>query len=107
MRQIGADGVRSSAREALCGAPGSTTRTVRYADDNERRYKTIQFHPSAVAGTASDLNWGYSNKTLELGMDALPTMEGVRPGLSDPYPCVAGSLRRPPQPSTAQARANG
>ena len=73
---VGADGVRSAVRSALEAAPGSRTRTVRFADLNERRFKTVPLHPSLVDGTSSDLNWGYRNKTLELGMDALPTMEG-------------------------------
>lgn len=37
---------------------GATTRTVRFPDNNERRYKTIPLHPSQISGTASDLNWG-------------------------------------------------
>mgnify|MGYP002630266022 CR=1 FL=1 len=78
---VGADGVRSSVRDALCVAPGSTTRLVRYIDRNERRYKTIPFHPSDVEGTASDLNWGYRNTSLDLGMDALPTKEGSMVGV--------------------------
>jgi len=73
---VGADGVRSAIRESLARLPGASTRTVRFPDNNERRYKTLALHPSAVAGTASDLNWGCRNKSLELGMDALPTMEG-------------------------------
>ena len=36
----------------------SKTRAVRFADENERRYKTIPLHPSEVAGTPVDLNWG-------------------------------------------------
>jgi len=68
--------VRSSIRESLCKADGSTTRTVRYANNNERRYKTLPLHPSAVPGTPTDLNWGARNKKLGLGMDALPTAEG-------------------------------
>ena len=73
---VGADGVRSAVRESLAAAPGSTTRTVRYVNDNERVYKTLPLHPSAVPGTASDLNWGCRNTTIDLGMDALPTAEG-------------------------------
>jgi len=49
---------------------------VRFDDNNERRYKTLPLHPSAVPGTAADLNWGARNRTLDLGMDALPTVEG-------------------------------
>ena len=55
---VGADGVQSSVRDALIAAPGSKTRAVRFADENERRYKTIPLHPSEVAGTPVDLNWG-------------------------------------------------
>jgi kynurenine 3-monooxygenase len=73
---VGADGVRSAVRESLASVPGSNTRTVRFDNDNERQYKTVALHPSLVPGTASDLNWGARNKALELGMDALPTMEG-------------------------------
>jgi len=73
---IGADGVRSAVRESLAEAPGSRTRTVRFEDRNERRYRTLPLHPSAVDGTASDLNWGLQNKSKGLGMDALPTKEG-------------------------------
>ena len=78
---VGADGVQSRVRDALCFAPGSATRVERFVDTNERRYKTIPFHPSAVAGTPCDLNWGYQNKSLGLGMDALPTMEGEMVGV--------------------------
>merc|ERR1711907_547533 len=73
---VGADGVRSAVRESLSEAEGSTTRALRFPDNNERRYKTLPLHPSAVPGTSSDLNWGMSNRTLDLAMDALPTMEG-------------------------------
>ena len=34
---VGADGVQSSVRDALVATPGSTTRAVRFPDDNERR----------------------------------------------------------------------
>lgn len=78
---VGADGVRSSVRDAVCAASGSRTRTVRFADTNERRYKTIPLHPDAVEGTDADLNWGYTNKSLGLGMDALPTLEGQMVGV--------------------------
>ena len=78
---VGADGVQSRVREALCLAPGSATRVERFVDTNERQYKTIPFHPSAVAGTPVDLNWGYQNKSLGLGMDALPTKEGEMVGV--------------------------
>ena len=71
---VGADGVRSAVRESL--SLYGNTRTVRFEDKNERRYKTLPLHPSAVAGTASDLNWGCRNASIDLGMDALPTMEG-------------------------------
>ena len=73
---VGADGVRSAVRESLSADESTSTRTVRYADKNERRYKTLPLHPSAVPGTAADLNWGCRNGTLDLGMDALPTKEG-------------------------------
>jgi len=91
---VGADGVRSSVREAVCAARGSRTRTVRFADTNERRYKTIPLHPDAVAGTDADLNWGYQNKTLGLGMDALPTLEGQMVGvlLFKPGDAVAATV---------------
>ena len=49
---VGADGVRSAVRESL--SLYVKTRTVRFEDKNERRYKTLPLHPSAVAGTASD-----------------------------------------------------
>ena len=73
---VGADGVRSAVRESLSDDSTRSTKTIRYPDNNERRYKTLPLHPSAVPGTASDLNWGCRNKTLDLGMDALPTKEG-------------------------------
>jgi kynurenine 3-monooxygenase len=73
---IGADGVRSSVRGSLEALDGATTRTVRFEENNERRYKTLPLHPSLVPGSATDLNWGYRNASLGLGMDALPTMEG-------------------------------
>jgi len=73
---VGADGVRSSVRESLAALETASTRTVRFDDNNERRYKTLPLHPSAVPGTAADLNWGARNRTLDLGMDALPTVEG-------------------------------
>ena len=73
---VGADGVRSAVRESL--SLYGNTRTVRFEDKNERRYKTLPLHPSAVAGTASDLNWGCRNASIDLGMDALPTMEGEK-----------------------------
>jgi hypothetical protein len=76
---VGADGVRSTVRKAVCSKSGATA--LRFADSNERRYKTIPFHPTAVEGTAADLNWGYQNKSLGLGMDALPTMEGEMVGV--------------------------
>lgn len=59
-----------------CALPNLIIPQVRFEDNNERRYKTIQLHPSAVDGTSSDLNWGYRNASLDLGMDALPTREG-------------------------------
>ncbi len=73
---IGADGVRSAVRDSLEAAAGSTTRTVRFADKNERVYKTLPLHPANVEGTSADLNWGGRNASLGLGMDALPTKEG-------------------------------
>lgn len=73
---VGADGVRSSIRESLAESPLTNTKTVRFENRNERRYKTLPLHPSAVSGTSPDLNWGSQNKSLGLGMDALPTMEG-------------------------------
>ena len=45
----GADGVRSAVRDSLEAAEGSRTRTVRFADTNERRYKTLPLHPSTRA----------------------------------------------------------
>ena len=71
---VGADGVNSAVRDSLVAA-GDTV-AVRYKNTNERVYKTLPLHPSDVAGTASDLNWGASNRSLGLGMDALPTKEG-------------------------------
>ena len=62
--------MRSAVREAVCAAAGSTT--VRFEDDNERRYKTIPFHPSAVEGTSSDLNWGYQNKVTRTAAQVAP-----------------------------------
>ncbi|KAH8075607.1 FAD binding protein [Aureococcus anophagefferens] len=73
---VGADGVNSHVRAALEGAPGSTTRCVRFENRNERRYRTIPLHPSRVPGTPTDLNWGFRNASAGLGMDALPTLEG-------------------------------
>ena len=73
---VGADGVRSAVREALAASPATSTRPVRFEDRNARRYKTLALHPSAVPGTSSDLNWGCRNRTLDLGMDALPTVDG-------------------------------
>ena len=40
------------------------------------RGDTRRFASVGRPGTASDLNWGCRNKTLDLGMDALPTKEG-------------------------------
>ena len=82
---VGADGVRSAVRESLEAAAVTkpadgfvtgATKTVRFAEKNERRYKTLPLHPSAVPGTPTDLNWGFRNASLGLGMDALPTREG-------------------------------
>ena len=53
-----------------------SVRVVKFADDNERVYKTLPLHPAQVPGTAPDLNWGFRNASLGLGMDALPTKEG-------------------------------
>lgn len=78
---VGADGVRSAVRESLSEVEGSTTRTVRFPDNNERRYKSLMLHPSAVPGTAADLNWSGGNKTLNLQMEALPTKEGEMVGV--------------------------
>lgn len=102
---VGADGVRSAVRDALCSAADSETRTVRYEDDNERRYKTIPLHPSAVAGTPVDLNWGFQNKTLGLGMDALPTAEGemVAVLLFKPDSAVAHTIEELPDSTAARA----
>ena len=93
---IGADGVRSSVRSALEALDDSTTKTVRFPNSNERRYKTLPLHPSNVPGTAADLNWGFRNASLGLGMDALPTREGemvavllFRPG-SKVYDLIEG-----------------
>ena len=94
---IGADGVRSAVRDALAESDG--TRVTRYVDDNERVYKTLPLHPSRVAGTRSDLNWGSRNASLGIGMDALPTK--VARALLDPrartarvhgHSCVTCSL---------------
>ena len=42
---VGADGVRSVVRQALEERSGASTKTVRFEDRNERRYKTIPLHP--------------------------------------------------------------
>jgi len=73
---IGADGVRSVVRDSIEAVADSRTRTVRFPDNNERRYKIIPLHPSAVPGTAADLNWGARGNKFGLGWNALPTMEG-------------------------------
>eukprot|EP00427_Karlodinium_veneficum_P068190 CAMPEP_0169310822 /NCGR_PEP_ID=MMETSP1017-20121227/3175_1 /TAXON_ID=342587 /ORGANISM="Karlodinium micrum, Strain CCMP2283" /LENGTH=467 /DNA_ID=CAMNT_0009404491 /DNA_START=110 /DNA_END=1513 /DNA_ORIENTATION=+ len=73
---VGADGVRSSVRESIAGAPGSNTRTIRYANTNEQVYRSLSLHPSAVAGTPTNMSWEASNKTKGFGMNALPTKEG-------------------------------
>ena len=90
---VGADGVRSAVRRALEDAPGSRTRAVRYPEANERRFKTLPLHPSLVPGTAADLNWGYRNVSLELGMDALPTKEGEMVAVILTKPGTAGYER--------------
>jgi len=44
----------------------------------------------AVPGTPSDLGWGTRNKTLSLGFDALPTMEGGMVGVVLAQPGTKG-----------------
>ena len=78
---VGADGISSKVRAALEADGSGRTRAVRFAEVNERRYKTIPLHPERVNGTRTDLGWGCRNKTLELGMDALPTKEGTMVGV--------------------------
>jgi len=87
---VGADGVRSAVREALEARAGSSTRTVRFEDNNRRLYKTVTLHPEDVAGTPSDLNWGARNVSLSLGFDALPTAEGPMVGVVLAQPGTAG-----------------
>eukprot|EP00316_Scyphosphaera_apsteinii_P011637 CAMPEP_0119302456 /NCGR_PEP_ID=MMETSP1333-20130426/4042_1 /TAXON_ID=418940 /ORGANISM="Scyphosphaera apsteinii, Strain RCC1455" /LENGTH=428 /DNA_ID=CAMNT_0007304807 /DNA_START=99 /DNA_END=1382 /DNA_ORIENTATION=+ len=84
---VGADGMQSAVRAAMANDPSCSTRTERFADSNERLYKTLLLHAGNVPGISADLNWGYYNRTADLGLDALPTKEGrmvsvmlVRPG---------------------------
>ena len=102
---VGADGVRSSVRKALEDAPGSRTRAVRYPEINERRFKTLPLHPSLVPGTSADLNWGYRNTSLDLGMDALPTMEGEMVAVVLTKPGTAGYEQLNALASAEDARA--
>lgn len=103
---IGADGVQSGVRDSLCGAAGSATRTVRFEDTNERRYKTIPFHPSAVDGTPTDLNWGAREPINHRSSAAAltPARSPLCPIMgSAPHPPVANSPPPPPSGLIATA----